>query len=157
MRTNSLQAWAGPGNPGPVFFLGGHRESEQVMGSTPTRVAIQGIRGSFHEEAAESYFEQAGEVVCTGSVEELFAALARRDADYGVMAIENTVAGSILPNYALLRESGMRVVGETYLRIALNLVSFPGQSLADLVEVYSHPMAINQCRVFFRDRMEEHK
>jgi prephenate dehydratase len=120
------------------------------MATHPVRVAIQGISGSYHEDAALSYFEQNVQIVATETFDELFAALERRDADYGVMAIENTVAGSILPNYALLRESKLRVVGETYLRIALNLVGLAGQRLEDLIEVYSHPMAINQCRPFFR-------
>ncbi len=120
------------------------------MASSPVRVAIQGISGSFHEMAAVNYFEQPVQLVTTETFDELFAALARRDADYGVMAIENTVAGSILPNYALLRESRLRVVGESYLRIALSLVGLRGQKMAELTEVYSHPMAINQCRAFFK-------
>jgi prephenate dehydratase len=120
------------------------------MANHPIRVAIQGISGSYHEDAAMAYFEQNVRIVATETFDELFAALERRDADYGVMAIENTVAGSILPNYALLRESKLRVVGETYLRIALNLVGLKGQRLDELVEVYSHPMAINQCRLFFK-------
>jgi prephenate dehydratase len=120
------------------------------MATRPVRVAIQGISGSFHEMAAISYFEQPVQLVTTETFDELFAALERHDADYGVMAIENTVAGSILTNYALLRESKLRVVGESYLRIALCLVGLKGQKLGELTEVYSHPMAINQCRTFFR-------
>ncbi len=120
------------------------------MDSKAVRVAIQGISGSYHEDAAMNYFQQDIRIVPTDSFDELFAALERRDADYGVMAIENTVAGSILPNYALLRESGLRVVGETYLRIAHSLLGLKGQRLEDLVEVISHPMAINQCRAFFK-------
>lgn len=120
------------------------------MNNAPVRVAIQGIAGSFHEMAAANYFEQSPRIVSTETFDELFAALARRDADYAVMAIENTVAGSILPNYALLRESTLKVVGETYLRIMHNLVALPGQRVEDIREVYSHPMAISQCRTFFR-------
>jgi len=120
------------------------------MANEPVRVAIQGICGSFHEVAAINYFERNVQIVATETFDELFAALERRDADYGVMAIENTVAGSILPNYALLRESKLKVVGETYLRIVHNLVGLKGQRLEDIVEVYSHPMAINQCRSFFK-------
>ncbi|MBN2450457.1 MAG: prephenate dehydratase [Lentisphaeria bacterium] len=121
------------------------------MNHEPVKVAIQGIEGSYHEEAAVTYFEHDVTIVPTLSFDEMFAALERRDAEYAAMAIENTVAGSILPNYALLRESGLRIVGETYLRIALNLLTFEPQTMADVVEVYSHPMAINQCRVFFRE------
>jgi prephenate dehydratase len=120
------------------------------MTTHPVRVAIQGISGSYHEAAADSYFEQNVRLVPTETFDELFAALERRDADYGVIAIENTVAGSILTNYALLRESKLRVVGESYLRIAHSLLAVKGQKLSDLTEVYSHPMAINQCRPFFR-------
>ena len=71
--------------------------------------------------------------------------------DYGIMAIENMVAGSILPNYQLLSESNMKIIGEIYLRIIQNLVALPGQTIDQITEVYSHPMAILQCQIFFED------
>jgi len=77
------------------------------------------------------------------------AALKKNKADHGIMAIENSIAGSILPNYSLLKDSPMKIIGEVYMRIRQNLVALPGQSIEDLHEVFSHPMAILQCQVFF--------
>jgi prephenate dehydratase len=98
---------------------------------------------------ARNYFGDDVEIVPAESFIEMFATLERNDADYAVMAIENTVAGSILPNYALLRDSHCRIVGEIYLRISHNLVAVPGQTIDEIREVRSHPMAIGQCRDFF--------
>jgi len=78
----------------------------------------------------------------------LFRSLHTGKADYGIMAIENSVAGSILPNYALLRESQFTILGEVYLRIKHNLLVLPGTSLAEISEIHSHPMALNQCHKF---------
>jgi prephenate dehydratase len=114
------------------------------------RVTIQGIEGSFHDIVARNYFDESIDIVPAENFIEMFATLARNDADYAVMAIENTVAGSILPNYALLRDSRCRIVGEIYLRISHNLLALPGQSIDDIREVRSHPMAISQCRTFFK-------
>jgi prephenate dehydratase len=75
--------------------------------------------------------------------------LKKNNADYGIMAIENSLAGSILPNYSLLQNSNMRIIGEIYLRIEQNLVVLPGQRIDQIHEVYSHPMAILQCQDFF--------
>ena len=113
------------------------------------RVTIQGIEGSFHDIVARNYFGDEIDIVPAESFIDMFATLARNDADYAVMAIENTVAGSILPNYALLRNSHCRIIGEIYLRISHNLLALPGQRLEDIREVRSHPMAISQCRAFF--------
>ncbi|MCK9325897.1 MAG: prephenate dehydratase [Bacteroidales bacterium] len=115
------------------------------------RVAIQGIAGSFHDQAAVDYFsgEQVELVPCQ-SFEDLFSQVGSGMADVAVMAIENTVAGSLLPNYALLRESGFRIFGELFLRISQHLMALPGQGIHDLSEVYSHYMAIAQTRPFFR-------
>ena len=71
--------------------------------------------------------------------------------DYGITAIENSIAGSILPNYSLLLESNLSIIGEIYLRIKQNLVALPGQRIEDIKEVHSHPMAILQCQRFFDD------
>jgi prephenate dehydratase len=79
----------------------------------------------------------------------MFNQMKENAADYGISAIENSVAGSILPNYNLINDSDLRVVGEIYLRVSQNLVALPGQTIADLREVYSHPMAILQCKPFF--------
>jgi len=119
------------------------------MTGEPRRVAIQGIRGSFHDIAARQYFGEGIEIVACETFSQLFAALDSYAADTALMAIENSVAGSILPNYSLMRGSRAHVVGEVYLRIAQNLMALPGQRVEDLTEVRSHPMAINQSRTWF--------
>ena len=113
------------------------------------RVAIQGISGSFHEIAARNYFnsEDLQTVECI-SFNELFDNLAFGKADVGVMAIENTVAGSIIPNYALLKNSHLKVMGEVFLRIEQHLLALKGEKLENIKEILSHPMAIEQCHEF---------
>ena len=123
--------------------------------STQTKVkkiAIQGGAGAFHEIAALHYFGKENvEIVPSLTFKDLFQSLKHQHADYGIMAIENMVAGSILPNYSLLRESNMKIIGEIYLRIIQNLVALPGQKIEEIFEVYSHPMAILQCQKFFEE------
>jgi prephenate dehydratase len=118
----------------------------------PKRIAIQGGYGAFHEIAAFKYFEETNiEIVPRNTFKDLFKALKDGNVDYGITAIENSIAGSILPNYSLLLESNMKIIGEIFLRIKQNLVALPGQKLEDIKEVYSHPMAILQCQGFFDD------
>jgi len=115
-------------------------------------VAIQGGYASFHEIAAREYFGIAPiEVNPCETFEDLFSELADRRVDCGMVAIENSVAGSILPNYAKLRNSGLKVAGEIYLRIVQNLVALPGQQLTDIKEIHSHPVAIQQCNIFLEE------
>lgn len=112
-------------------------------------MAIQGVRGSFHEIAAVEYF--AGieiDTVPCDTFDDLFSLVRGRKAGYGIVAFENSVAGSILPNYELLRRSHLTVIGEIYLRIIQNLITMPGQQLKDIREIHSHPMAIQQCSLF---------
>jgi prephenate dehydratase len=112
-------------------------------------VAIQGIRASFHDVAARKYFsDREIEPVECASFRALCAALAERRADVAVMAIENTIAGSILSNYSLLEAHAFRVFGEVYLRIEHCLVGLPGQKLEDVTVIQSHPMALLQCEDF---------
>ena len=112
-------------------------------------VAIQGGYGSFHEIAAREFFDGTPiEIDACDTFEDLFYDLAEGKVDSGMVAIENSVAGSILPNYAKLRNSGLRVAGEIYLRIVQNLVALPGQTISDIREIHSHPVAIQQCNVF---------
>ena len=114
------------------------------------KVAIQGAITSFHEIAARYYFENNNiEILCYDTFREMFAAAKRNEAEYLVMAIENSLAGGILPNYNLLRESNLAIVGEIYLRIRQNLLALKGQKIEDIREVYSHPMAILQCQSYF--------
>lgn len=110
------------------------------------RIAIQGVKGSFHEIAAREYFGENIELEMCDSFPELFKSLKSGKAEFGVMAIENSVAGTILPNYGLVRDSDFTVIGEVYLRIEHQLMALPGQRIEDLKEVHSHPMAILQCQ-----------
>ena len=106
--------------------------------------------GSFHEIAALHYFKGCVvEIVPNESFDDQFRTMRQGGADYAITAIENSVAGSILPNYQLLRESGLSIAGELYLRVSQNLAALPGESIDDLREVYSHPMAILQSKAFF--------
>jgi prephenate dehydratase len=114
------------------------------------RIVIQGGYGAFHEIAALQYFEnEPVEIMPRDTFKDLMTALRKDKADYGIMAIENSLAGSILPNYSLLKDSPMKIIGEIYMRIKQNLVAIPGQTIGDIKEVFSHPMAILQCQVFF--------
>ncbi|WP_259067089.1 prephenate dehydratase [Mucilaginibacter sp. X4EP1] len=113
------------------------------------RVAIQGIRASFHEEAAFKYFGENIQTIECNSFKQTFEALQNKDADYVVMAIENSIAGSILPNYSLLLSYAFPVVGEIYLPIQLHLMALPGVKFEDIKYVTSHPIAIRQCVDFF--------
>lgn len=127
----------------------------QHKNKAATRVVIQGGFGAFHELAAIKYFEDEEiEVIPKNTFKEMMRTLGKKEAEYGIMAIENNIAGSILPNYNLLTESNERIIGEIYLRIEQNLVALPGQTLADIKEVYSHPMAILQCQTFFDNHPE---
>lgn len=114
------------------------------------RVAIQGGYGAFHEIAAKHYFENDEiEIIPANTFKDLFKSLKNNHADLGIMAIENSLAGSILPNYNLLQDSNMKIIGEIYLRIKQNLVALPGQKIENIKEVFSHPVAILQCQLFF--------
>jgi prephenate dehydratase len=119
------------------------------MKSEKLRVAIQGIRASFHEEAAFKYFGEEIHTIECNSFKQTFEALQNKEADYVVMAIENSIAGSILPNYTLMMSYGFPIVGEVYLPIQLHLMALPGVKLEDVKYVTSHPIAIRQCVDFF--------
>ena len=122
-----------------------------------SRIGIQGVEGSFHQLAAKHYFSGEVKVVPAQSFGELIGlAEDKFTTDSAVMAIENSIAGSIMPNYLLLLESGLHVVGEIYLRIAQNLMVMPGVKIEDLKEVHSHHMAIQQCRQFFKQYPDIH-
>jgi len=119
------------------------------MKEKKTRVAIQGIRASFHEEAAFMHFGEDIQTIECNSFKQTFEALQNNDADYVVMAIENSIAGSILPNYSLMMSYNFPVVGEVYLPIQLHLLALPGVKFEDVKYVTSHPIAIRQCIDFF--------
>jgi prephenate dehydratase len=109
------------------------------------KVAIQGIATSFHELAALTYFAGPVETVECLTFHALCEVLKRGDADFAVMAIENSIAGSILPNYFLLQDYHFSIVGEVYLPIHMHLLVLPGTTMADIRCIESHPMAIRQC------------
>lgn len=111
------------------------------------RIAIQGVEGSYHDMAAHRYFEDEEiELICCATFEELFEQMARDTKVIGMMAIENTIAGSLLHNYELLRESGLSIVGELKLRISHSIMCLPEDNWEDIKEVNSHPVALAQCR-----------
>ncbi len=113
------------------------------------RVAIQGIKGSFHDIAAHQYFKgQDIELVCCATFEDVIKAMKADDTCLGLMAIENTIAGSLLHNYELVRESGMTIVGEHKLHIEHSIMCLPEDDWSTLLEVNSHPVALMQCRQF---------
>jgi prephenate dehydratase len=117
------------------------------------KVTIQGYEGSFHQVAARHFFGKEVEVITCDTFREVVKIGADpKQSDGAVMAIENSIAGSILPNYNLLQKSNLQVIGEVYLSISQNLLVNPGVKLSDIKEVHSHPMAILQCLDF----LEQH-
>lgn len=115
------------------------------------KVAIQGIRGSFHDIAAHEYFQgEELEMVWCNTFEDLFATMKEDDNCLALMAIENTIAGSLLHNYELLRQSGATIIGEHKLHIEHSIMCLPGEDWADIKEVNSHPVALAQCRGFLQ-------
>lgn len=113
------------------------------------RVAIQGFEGSFHDITAHRYFEgEQLQIICCSTFEDVFAEMKKDPTVIGLMAIENTIAGSLLHNYELLRDSGVSVVGEHKTHISHCLCCMPGQTMEDIREVHSHPVALMQCNKY---------
>ena len=112
------------------------------------KVSIQGIKGSFHHKVTAEYFSSFELNECS-TFDKLVKSVINEDSDYGVMAIENSIAGSILPNYALIDEYDLSITGEYSLSIDHNLICLSGQSIDKIREVHSHPMALLQCTKFF--------
>ena len=113
-------------------------------------VAIQGVKGSFHHIVSQEYFNKPIDVIECLTFDEVVESLISKKSDAVIMALENSIAGSIIPNYALINKYDLHVVGEHYLDIQHNLMALPNQSLNDIKEVYSHPMALLQCKEFFK-------
>jgi prephenate dehydratase len=109
------------------------------------KVAIQGIATSFHEVAAMTHFKEPIETVECLNFHTLCESLKKGESDFAVMAIENSIAGSILPNYFLLQEYHFSIIGEVYLPIHMHLLALPGVKMTDIKSIESHPMAIRQC------------
>ncbi len=119
------------------------------------RIAIQGEIGCYHDVATHHYFEGEDiELICCKTFEDVFSEMKKDSGVVGIIAIENTIAGSLLHNYELLRESGMQIVGEHKLRISHSIMCLPGQDWGDIKEVNSHPVALMQCRDFLNRHPE---
>lgn len=114
------------------------------------RIAIQGIKGSFHHQVAQEYYHQNIEVDECLSFEELVDSLLLGKSSQAVMAIENSIAGPIIPNYALIDKNNLHIIGEHYLDIHQNLMALKGQKIGDILEVHSHPMALLQCMEYLK-------
>lgn len=114
------------------------------------KIAIQGIKGSNHHQVAKEYYGENIDLVECLSFHGLVDRLLEGSADKGVMAIENSIAGSIIPNYALVYDNGLHIIGEYYLNIHHHLMVLKGQQLDDIFEVRSHPMALLQCREYLK-------
>jgi prephenate dehydratase len=119
------------------------------------KIAIQGEAGCFHEVAARQYFSNQNiEIVPCSTFDITINTAKSGNADFAIMAIENARAGSILYNYTLIRESGLKILGEHNLRIKQNMMALPGQSFSEIKEIRTHPIAISQCMAFLNKHPE---
>jgi len=110
------------------------------------KVAIQGIVGSFHEDAAQRFFaDEKIEIIECRTFRKVCQMVDHDEVDIAVMAIENAIAGSLLENYGLMSDFHLRIIGEIYLRIQMNLLVLPGVKKGDIKEIHSHPIALKQC------------
>lgn len=114
------------------------------------KVAIQGIKGSFHHQVALEYYHQDIDVDECMSFEELVDSILLGKSNQAVMALENSIAGSIIPNYALIDKNNLHIIGEYYMDIHQNFMALKGQDFEDISEVHSHPMALLQCMDFLK-------
>ncbi len=114
-------------------------------------IGIQGIKGSYHHIASESYFNENFNLRECLTFDHLVNEIEKSEIDMGVMAIENSIAGSIIPNYALIDQNNLLIVGEVYFNINHNLMALNGQNINQINEVFSHPMALLQCKSFFSE------
>jgi len=113
-------------------------------------IAIQGAEGSNHHKVARDFYGASIQLKECMSFDELVDSLLDDSAGLGVMALENTIAGSIIPNYALIDKYNLNIIGEEYLNIHHHLMGLKGQKIKDITEVWSHPMALLQCKEFFK-------
>ncbi len=121
------------------------------MTTTMKKITIQGVAGCYHDAAAHIYFSEDDiQTIECETFPAMFETLATDASLLGIVAIENTIAGSLLQNHELLRQSNLRIIGELKLRISHVLAALPGQAINDLSEVNSHPMALMQCEQFLR-------
>ncbi len=116
------------------------------------KISIQGIKGCFHEDAALKYFGDEVEIIECRTFRKVCEMLDRDEVDCSVMAIENSIAGSLLENYALLRDFHLRIIGEIYLHIEMNLMIYPGTKPSNIKEIHSHVIALKQCSEYIDRR-----
>lgn len=114
-------------------------------------VAIQGIKGSYHHIVSQQFFDKSVNVIECLTFDRVVESLISKESDAVIMALENSIAGSIIPNYALIDNHNLHIVGEHYLDIQHCLMAWPNQNIQDIKEVYSHPMALLQCKDFFKN------
>ncbi|WP_425077673.1 prephenate dehydratase [Psychroserpens sp. S379A] len=115
-----------------------------------TSVAIQGIKGSFHHIVSQQFFDETVSISENLTFDGVVDSVLNTEHSAAIMAIENSIAGSIIPNYALIDNYNLHIVGEHYLDIQHHLMALPNQTIDDIKEVYSHPMALLQCKTFFK-------
>ncbi len=121
----------------------------EIKSNSNVKVAIQGVPGAFHDMAARMYMSgQEIDIIACDTFKDAFDAVKVGSATMAMVAIENSLAGSLLPNYRLLKNSGLVIAGEIYLRIEQHFMALHGQKMDDIKEVHSHPMAIIQCEDF---------
>ena len=113
-------------------------------------MAIQGVKGSFHHIVSQQFFDKPVDAIECLTFDQVVDSLITKESDAAIMALENSIAGSIIPNYALINKFGLHIVGEHYLDIQHNLMALPNQNIKEIKEVYSHPMALLQCMEFFK-------
>ncbi|WP_456436949.1 prephenate dehydratase [Psychroserpens sp.] len=113
-------------------------------------VAIQGIKGSFHHIVSQQFFDESITISEYLTFDNVVDSILNSKNDAAIVAIENSIAGSIIPNYALIDSHGLHIIGEHYLDIQHHLMALPNQTINDIKEVYSHPMALLQCKAFFK-------
>ncbi|WP_460219909.1 prephenate dehydratase [Psychroserpens sp. MEBiC05023] len=115
-----------------------------------TSIAIQGVKGSFHHIVSQQFFGGRVELRQCLTFDSVVDSILTKESDAAIMAIENSIAGSIIPNYALIDDYNLHIIGEHYLDIQHHLMALPNQTIDDIKEVYSHPMALLQCKAFFK-------
>ena len=111
-------------------------------------IAIQGLKGWFHHQVAQEYFKKKGTILECNSFESVVKSMVESKANNGIMALENSIAGSIIPNYALIDRNNLHIIGEHYLDIQLDFMVLKGQTIDDIKEIHSHPIALLQCGIF---------
>lgn len=118
---------------------------------TNKKIAIQGINGSFHYEAATKFYDESIAIVSCNSFEEVAKTIRIENADFGIIAIENSIAGALIPNYAIIDRDDFWICGEQNIAINQHLMALPNQSIEDIDEVYSHPIALLQCIEYLKE------